>query len=245
MPHDPLIETRNLIINALPRADREALAGAFERVPLERGDALTHAQEPITHLHFIEGGVVSTTSTSADGERIEIGVIGYEGIAGLSQVLGSDRAPHDTNVQIGQAHALRIEVNQFAAAMEQSASLRRLVLQLIHTSMVQMSQSAVAYARFQIEGRLARWLLLCRDRTETDDLKLTHEFMATMIGARRSGVTLALHVLEGAGMIRSSRGIVTIANRERLLDLAGDSYGLAESEYSRLIAPFGLAARSP
>lgn len=217
------------------------LAPHLERVPLEREDVLARINEPIRHMYFLEGGVASMTSLSADGERTEVGVIGFEGISGLSKVLGSDRSPHETFIQIGDTHALRIDCGRFAAAFEQSQSLRQIVLRLIHTSMVQMSQSAVAYARFQIEGRLARWLLLCRDRTETDDLKLTHEFMAAMIGARRSGVTLALHVLEGAGLIRSARGTVTIVDREKLLDLAGDSYGLAEAEYSRLIAPFGLS----
>jgi CRP-like cAMP-binding protein len=240
--HNQPTDTRNLIINSLPPAERETLLASLERVPLERGDVLTRTHDPIDHMYFIEGGVVSMTSLSADGERTEIGVIGYEGMVGLSRVLGSERAPHETFVQIGEAHALRIDVSRFAVAMDQSHCLRQLVHRLIHISMVQMSQSAVAYARFHIEGRLARWLLLCRDRTETDELKLTHEFMAAMIGAQRSGVTLALHELEIAGMISSARGIVTIVDREKLLYLAGDSYGLAESEYRSLIAPFGLAS---
>jgi CRP-like cAMP-binding protein len=126
----------------------------------------------------------------------------------------------------------------------ESVTLRELLLRYVQTLLIQTAQSAVANARYQIEARLARWLLMCHDRVEGDEIALTHEFMAMMIGAQRSGVTVALHILEGAAMIRSKRGRVIILDREKLEDLAGDSYGPAEAEYRRLIAPFGVAHSS-
>lgn len=241
MSDNPLAHARNLILQNISLEDRRLLVPHLQLVHLNRSDYLARNGERIEHVYFMENGVASMTSLSADGERTEIGVLGYEGIAGASVVLGSERAAHEMFIQIGDASAWRMEASRFVTAVESSATLARIVLRLIHTTLVQTGQSAVAYARYHIEGRLARWLLLCRDRTATDDLKLTHEYMAAMIGARRSGVTLALHVLEGAGMIRSARGVVTIVNRDKLLSLAGDSYGLAEAEYRRLIAPFGLS----
>jgi DNA-binding transcriptional regulator YhcF (GntR family) len=90
-----------------------------------------------------------------------------------------------------------------------------------------------------MEARLARWLLMCHDRLEGDELPLTHEVMATMISAQRSGVTVTLHTLEGAGMIRSTRGLVTIRDREKLAEIAGDGYAIPEARYRELIGPFG------
>lgn len=239
MSHDASIESRNLILKTMAPSDRERLAPHLEQVKLAREDYLTRSDEPIEYVYFLESGVASVTSLSLDGERTEIGVLGYEGVSGISRALGSDRAMHETFMQIGDASAFRIDAGKYVAALEDSTDLRQLVLRFVHVMMVQMTQSAHSYARLQIEGRLARWLLLCRDRTDTDELNMTHEFMAAMIGSRRSGVTLALHVLEGAGMIRAERGKVTLLKREKLLELAGECYGLAEAEYRRLIAPFG------
>jgi len=125
------------------------------------------------------------------------------------------------------------------AALDQSADLREVMLHYLHTMTVRMGSSVVANARLQIEGRLAHWLLMCCDRSDRDDIRLTHEFMAIMIAAQRSGLTLALYMLEGIGTIRSSRGEVTILDRDKLVELAGDSCGDAEAEYRRLIGPFG------
>jgi hypothetical protein len=105
--------------------------------------------------------------------------------------------------------------------------------------MVQSAACAVGNAHHQIEARLARWLLMCHDRVEGDEIHLTHEFMAMMIASQRSGVTITLHVLEGIGAIRSKRGRVIVRDRAKLEDLAGDAYGEPEGEYRRLIAPFG------
>ena len=230
---------RNLLLAALTEADRSLLLPHLERVPTERELPFSVANERITHVYFLESGVASITSQSEDGDRTEVGIFGREGMSGTPLLLGADRSPHDTFIQIDHSHALRIEAAQFLEVLDRSRFLRAVMLRYVQTMIIQMSQSAVANARHQIEGRLARWLIMCHDRLDGDDLALTHEFMAIMIGAQRSGVTIALNVLESIGAIRATRGQVTILDRNKMEELAGDSYGLAETEYRKLIGQFG------
>jgi len=228
-----------LLLAALTEADRSLLLPHLERVPTERELPFSVANERITHVYFLESGVASITSQSEDGDRTEVGIFGREGMSGTPLLLGADRSPHDTFIQIDHSHALRIEAAQFLEVLDRSRFLRAVMLRYVQTMIIQMSQSAVANARHQIEGRLARWLIMCHDRLDGDDLALTHEFMAIMIGAQRSGVTIALNVLESIGAIRATRGQVTILDRNKMEELAGDSYGLAETEYRKLIGQFG------
>jgi CRP-like cAMP-binding protein len=119
--------------------------------------------------------------------------------------------------------------------MEASPSLKALLLRWVQVLMIQTAQSALANGRYTIQERLARWLLMCHDRLDGDDLPLTHEFLSLMLGVRRSGVTEALHVLEGVKIVRTSRGRIHILDREKLEEIAGDCYGLSEAEYAKLI----------
>ena len=137
------------------------------------------------------------------------------------------------------ATALCIDTDQYLAAIEQSGTLRTMLLRYVQTVLVQSAQSTATNAHHRVEARLARWLLMCHDRVEGHEIALTHEFMGMMIAAERSGVTVTLHMLEGAGMIYSKRGRVIIRDRGMLEDLAGDSYGVPEAEYRYLIGPLG------
>ena len=146
-------------------------------------------------------------------------------------LLGSDRAPYDHFVQLpGTAFRIRAEV--VCAAVTESPALHRLLQRYILTEMVQVRQTAFIDATLEIEARLARWLLMCHDRVDGDDLLLKHEFLSMMLGVRRSGVTLAMQQLEGAGRIRARRGRVTVLNRGELLEeMADGGYGTPEAEY--------------
>ena len=119
--------------------------------------------------------------------------------------------------------------------MAQSRSLHRHLLRYAQASHVQVSETAFANANSDVEARLARWLLMCHDRVDGDDIPLTHEFIAMMLGVRRPRVTVALHVLEGMQVIRAKRGTVTVLDREKLEELAHEAYGLSEAEYTRLM----------
>ena len=229
----------NLLLRALSEADRELLEPHLHRVTLDQDQVIAPAGQPIAHVYFPEGGVISITAESADKVRTEVGVFGREGMSGMAVVLGAGQSPQEVFVQVGGTDAQRIEAGAFRSALATSATLQAVMLRFVQTLLLQSAQSVVANAHLMIEARLARWLIMCHDRIEGDEIRLTHQFMSMMVAAQRTGVTLTLHILEGAGMIRSQRGRVTILDRERLQELAGDSYGQAEAEYRRLIGPFG------
>ena len=200
---------------------------------------LVHANSRIATIYFPESGVASIVSTNKSGEQTEVGIFGREGFSAASLLLGSEQTSHQTFMQIDGATAIAIGAAQLRTAANESATLRDLLLRYINTFMIQTAASVVSNAHNSIETRLARWLLMCHDRTDGDEIHLTHEFMAMMIAAQRSGVTLTLHILEGYGAIKSSRGKVTITDRERLEETAGESYGEPEQVYRQTIAPFG------
>lgn len=230
---------RNLLLRAMLPADFKTLKPMLERVELEREQVLVEAGEPIKHLFFLEGGIASVVSELPDTSPTEIGIFGCEGFSGPSAILGSDSASTKTFMQIDGAGAQRIAVEDLRGAAANSASLQAVLLKYIQTMMTQVSHCAVSNANHHMEARLARWLLMCHDRVDGDEIALTHQFMSMMLSAQRSGVTVTLHILEGVGAIRSTRGLVKVIDRIKLEDLAGDAYGVPEAEYRKLIGRFG------
>ncbi|HEX8382753.1 MAG TPA: Crp/Fnr family transcriptional regulator [Sphingomonas sp.] len=237
------IQTNNILLAALSPDDRALLARDVTRVPLPRDLVLVSADRPVDHVYFPEDGVTSVVADMPDSGRTEVGIFGRDGMSASFLLLGADRSPHGTFVQVAGRSALRIDADRFLAAVDESATLRIGLLRYVQAFVIQTAQSAATNAHHRIESRLARWLLMVHDRLDTDEIPLTHEFMGMMIAAERSGVTVTLHILEGAGMIRSKRGRVIILDRDKLTELAGDSYGLPEAEYRRLIGPFGGGGR--
>jgi CRP-like cAMP-binding protein len=231
-------ETRNLFLNLLDRAALDRLSPHLSRVEFEQGKHFSMPGDTVQHVHFPEGGVVSCVAVSG-GSRTEVGLIGAEGMVGFSALLGDDVAQFETMMQVGPATTLAGPVPEMRRAMEESAQLRSLVGRYLLHFLLQVSHTIIAHTEHLMEGRLARWLLMCHDRVEGEEIRLTHDFMATMIAAQRSGVTVTLHLLEGTGAIRSTRGLVTIRDREKLLEIAGDSYGKPEARYRELLGPFG------
>ena len=237
--------TANLLLAALSADDLALLKPSLERVDLEREQVLCAAMEPIRHVYFPEGGIASIVSVRPDSGRTEIGIFGREGVSGTPILLGLDRTPYETFMQVDGTTALRIDADRLQAAMAESRSLSALLLAYTQVALIQAAACAVGNAHHRLEARLARWLLMCHDRVDGDDIALTHEFMAMMIASQRSGVTVTLHVLEGIGAIRSKRGRVIILDRDKLEELAGDAYGEPEAEYRRLIGPFGRQGDDP
>ncbi len=190
----------------------------------------------IESAYFLEDGVASIVAQSSGGQVAEAGIIGREGFVYPSIVLGSDTAPLKIEIQVGGS-AYRMSATELARVTEQSPTLRRMLLRFAHVNTVQASYSILTNAAHSVEERLARWLLMCHDRSPSDDIALTHGFMGVMLSVRRPSVTDAVHVLEGKGLIETSRGSVTITNRAVLEQLAGDAYGKPEAEYRRLLGP--------
>jgi len=227
------ISIDNRLLASLSLEDFTALQPHLEAVPLAVRQVLIEPNTPIAHIYFPEAGMASVTNNSGDG-KIEVGVVGREGMVGLPIVLGIDQTPYEHFMQIA-GHGWRIAVQDLEQAMAQSSSLHRQLLRFAQASHVQVSETAFANASSDIEARLARWLLMCHDRVDGDDIPLTHEFIAMMLGVRRPGVTVALHILEGMQIIRAKRGVITVLDREKLEGLADEAYGLSEAEYARLI----------
>lgn len=228
---------RNRLLRALSAADFTLLQPHLQSIVTELRQPLIAANRPIQHLFFPESGFASIV-THGSGGRVEVGIIGREGLVGASPVLlGTDRTPHEHFVQ-NAGEMLCIEVEHLTAAVEQSPSLRKLLLRFVQVQLIQTAQTAqtaFANATYTMEVRLARWLLMCQDRLGSDELRLTHEFLSLMLGAQRSSTTLAVQALEGHGLIKAQRGRITVLDRQALMAAADDGYGLAEAEYARLI----------
>ena len=225
---------RNRLLSALSPDDFVEIEPRLERVPLQLQAVLIEAHRPIEYVYFPESGIASTVADAQEG-RIEIGLIGREGMIGVPVILGVDQTPHNVVVQ-GVGEALRISVQDLRAAIQARPSIFRPLGLFTHTLFVQVGQTAYANVTFNVEARLARWILMTQDRTDGDELLLTHEFLSVMLGVRRPGVTIATHALEGMGSIRNTRGRIVVRSREKLLELAGDSYEVAQDEYERVMA---------
>lgn len=226
-------QLRNRLLRSLRPEDYALLRDGLESRPVASGYSITKPFARIEHIYFPESGIASVT-TSAGIHHMEVGVIGREGFVGLPVVLDVESCPHDIFVQMPGLFT-RITTEEFRDALEISPPLRRMCLRFVQTYLVQTSFTAMANARFSVEHRLARWLLMCHDRGEDDELPVTHDFLAMMLGCRRPGVTVATHLLEGEGMIRAKRGRITVRDRAKLIALAGESYGCPEAEYERLL----------
>jgi CRP-like cAMP-binding protein len=224
---------RNRLLRAISSDDFARLIPHLEPVALRLREVLVVPNQPIQNVYFIEEGLASVVAISAD-DRIEVAHVGREGLTGDPVLLGVEQTPNETFIQVAGS-ALRIGVDDFRAALDISPALKALLLRWVHVSMIQTAQSALANGRYTIQERLARWLLMCHDRMDRDDLPLTHEFLSLMLGVRRSGVTEALHVLEGVQIVTTSRGRVHLLDRKRLEEIAGGCYGLPEAEYNKLI----------
>ncbi len=226
---------RNRLLNKMAASDFALLAPHLEMVTLKERQVVEVPNKPITHVYFIETGVVSVVAVNAEDHRIEVGVIGKEGMSGVPLVFGDDRAQHSAYMQIG-GNGRRMPAAAFTEAMKQSATLRALMMKSAQAFMIQTAHTALANGRAKLEERLARWLLMAHDRLDSDAVPLTHEFLAVMLGVRRAGVTVALHSFERRGFIATRRGQLTLINRAGIEEVAGSFYGVPEAELKRLMA---------
>ncbi len=232
----PLSFVRNGLLRKLSLDDLSLLLPHLEPVTLDRGEVLVVPNEPIEHVTFLEAGVTSVVANTAGGRRIEIGLTGRDGLAGTPVLLGVDRTPHETFMQVAGS-GLRIRSPDLQRVIQRSPSIHNLLLRYVQVFTIQTSHTALSNGRHKIEERLARWLLMCHDRLDGDDLPLTHEFIAIMLAVRRAGVTEAINILEQRGIIEAKRGNIVVLDRVGLEEAAGDSYGVPEAEYRRLIGP--------
>jgi len=226
------VASPNRLLSSLKSEEFDLLAPSLIRVKLPLGTILAPAHARLEHAYFMESGFASVVA--GDDKEVETALIGFEGMTAVSLVLGDDRSINKTFIQ-GEGSAMRIAAHDLQRALFECPSLHRFLMRYALAFGAQVSQTAVVNGRATIEKRLARWLLMAQDRFRSDTFPLTHEFIATMLCVRRSGVTVALHILEGDRLIKSNRKYITVLDRPGLARRSDPSYGVAEHEYERLV----------
>src|SRR5580698_6547993 len=225
---------RNRLLAALSPADLALLQPHLNFLAVAVRHEIERPNRRIDADYFMEAGIASIVAVQADETQVEVGLVGREEMTGTAVVLGGDQSPHSTYIQVA-GEAQWIKADQLRKAMKASDSLHAVLLKYVQVFMVQTTHTAIANARAHINRRLARWILMAHDRTGDKMLPLTHEFLALMLGVRRSGVTEALQSLTRRGLIETGRNQIVVLNRNGIEKLAGSSYGVPEKEYRRLI----------
>ena len=220
---------KNKLLTAMSDSDFAMLDAGLTPVDLPRGLNLMFAGEPIAHCYFLEDGIASMVAMTREGHEAEAAIIGIDGMADVSTILGQESSPLRCNIQIG-GHGYRLPARVLTAAYDASPTLRLQLNSLAFAVLAQIAQTALVNASFSIEERLARWLLMCADRLVGDDIHMTHEFLALMLNVRRAGVTLAMQSLLGAGLLGTTRGVIRIVDRAGLEEFAHDAYDPAATE---------------
>ena len=233
----------NRLLGLLPARDYQRLRPHLQRIPLEYRRSLYRANKPIEFVHFIETGVGSLVNTMKNGDAAEVGTIGNEGVVGLPIVFGDNRAPTNVYVQVPGA-GLRMKATQFKKELARSASMQAVMLRYAHAFFNQVAQSAACNQFHSLQQRCCRWLLMTHDRMQSDEFLLTQEFLAMMLGVQRTGVTIAASALQRAGLIRYTRGNVTILNRRGLMYRSCECYGVSKREFDRLLGNRPIRTRS-
>jgi CRP-like cAMP-binding protein len=227
-------QSHNRLLASMSRADLALLQPDLEPVTLAVRHVLERPDRRVDAVYFPEAGFASVVAIQANDTKVEVGLIGREGMSGLTIVLGNHRSPHSTYMQAA-GRGQRIGTVQFRKAMQASNSWQGLLLKYVQVFMIQTAHTAITNARAKLEQRLARWILMAHDRLDGDSLPLTHEFLSLMLGVRRAGVTEALHALVTEKLIRSARSEIVVLDRKGLERRAGESYGGPEAELRRLL----------
>lgn len=227
--------TRSRILRDLPPQDRTRLVALMQRVPFELGDVICEPGQRLDHIYFPTTAVVSALYTTEQGNTAEMGLVGNDGVVGISLFLGGDATPTQATVIVaGEAFRLESRVlrKEFAAA----GALQAVLLRYTQAYITQVSHTAVCNRLHAVEQRLCRWLLMCHDRVDRDDLQMTQEFISNVLGGRRETVTVAAGRLQDAGLIRYSRGHIAIVDRKGLEAAACECYPAVAAWSNRLVA---------
>jgi CRP-like cAMP-binding protein len=231
-----ILHRANLLLAALAHEDFMILAPDISVVDLVQADPVFAAGKAASYVLFPHEGVVSLVAIDAAGEAVEVATVGREGMTGVAFVLGSETMTNDAMVQVS-GRASRIESRAFAKALNASPTLKQMMLRYVLAVLTQISQNAACNQLHAINTRCARWLLTTHDRVSGDSFVLTQEYLAMMLGVTRPSVSAAASSLQAAGLIRYSRGVITIVDRAGLEDAACECYRIIEDEFVRLRAP--------
>jgi CRP-like cAMP-binding protein len=222
--------SQNRLLNLLDDEGLEALSPHPVQLAMrQRLDPVGESGQ----VFFIESGVASVIADADEKMAVELGIVGREGMTGLGVVYGDLESPYQTIMQVEGA-AMMVEADHLRELIDQRADVRAIMLRFARAFSIQVASTALANGRSKLDERLARWLLMVADRAGSH-FPITHEFISIMLGVRRSGVTLAIQILEEKGYIKASRGSIVILDRQGLLSSSNGAYGFAERHYGRLL----------
>jgi CRP-like cAMP-binding protein len=230
---------QNLLLRALSADDRAYIWPRLQRVPLQQGQVLALPGNRITSVHFPEGSITSISEVLGDGNRIAVAMVGREGMTNWDLLIGSNRASRETCVRSGGATALQLAADDLHELCARSPAAHGLLLRFINTVTTQSTRALASLAMHPVLRRLAAWVAMCHDRSESDGISLSHDSISRMLAVRRATVTEAIQLLEGELILTNKRGLIHVRDRAKLEAVAGDAYGAAEASYRELIAPFG------
>jgi len=219
---------QNRLLVALPSRALKRLMPALEHVRCESGAVLMDADGSLDHIYFPDSGVISMVAVYADGNTIEMATVGREGCTGAQAVFGAKRSSARLLVQI-PGTAARMQRTSFARAMASMPPFQSLMYTYVHAFLEQVLVSVACSGGHTLKQRLARWLLMMRDRSDDDTLPVTHDILSAMLGVQRPSVTIAGGELERAGLITRGRGQITIVNRRRLIEASCECYQLVRA----------------
>jgi CRP-like cAMP-binding protein len=225
---------KNLLLATLPAADLERLRPHLEPVSLELGRALYESGSHQGYVFFPTNSIVSLLYVMADGSSAEIAVVGNEGVVGIALFMGGESTPSRAVVQ-SAGHGYRLGGNVLKSEFGQGGELQHLLLRYTQALITQMAQTAVCNRHHSLEQQLCRWLLLSLDRVASNELTMTQELIANMLGVRREGVTEAAGHLQAAGLINYSRGRIAVLDRPKLEARVCECYEVVKREYDRLL----------
>ncbi len=223
----------NWLLDALPREDYERLLVELKPVSLSLGDIIYESGAKMYHVYFPTTSHVSLLYTMADGMTAEMGLVGNEGVVGIALVMGGDTTPNRGVVQ-GSGNAFKLKATAMQYEFRRGGEFQHLLLRYTQALITQISQTAVCNRLHSVEKRLCRWLLMTHDRTQSDDLQMTQEFISNMLGVRREGVTHAAQGLQHDGLISYVRGHIKILDRSKLESQVCECYGVVRDEQNRL-----------
>jgi CRP-like cAMP-binding protein len=231
--HDP---RQNYLLAALSPAERERLYPHLRLVPMPLGKVLYESGDVLRHVYFPTDCIVSLLYVLADGASAEISVVGNEGLIGIAVFMGGETTPSRAIVQ-SAGHAYRLIGQQLKGEFHRNGEMQLLLLRYTQALITQMAQTAVCNRHHSVDQQLCRWLLLSLDRLSSNQLTMTQELIANMLGVRREGVTEAAGKLHKLGVIRYARGQITVLDRAKLEQLCCECYAVVKKETDRLLPP--------
>ena len=225
---------QNHLLAALPAIEYERLLDDLELVPMPLGDVLYESGSQLGHVYFPTTSIVSLLYVMEDGASAEIAIVGNEGIIGVALFMGGETTPSRAVVQ-SAGYAYRLRGQLLKREFTRSAAMQHLLLRYTQALLTQMAQTAVCNRHHSVDQQLCRWLLLSLDRLASNQLTMTQELIANMLGVRREGVTEAAGKLQDAGLIHYSRGRITVVDRPGLEAQACECYRVVQKEFDRLL----------